>query len=251
MGVRIREIQPGVAGTHFHFHDVEEEWAFVLSGHGRVRIGPLTLPVRSGSFAGFPAGPRPHHFIAEGDDPLVLLEGGERRREEDYCTYPELGVRTRNGKDERIDTAALPTFEGNASQLVRVGDVEERVRPHPLAPDAIRHQRGIDEAVGMQRQACAWVRLERGVESTTFHTHERTDEWVYLLSGDAEVRLGDERYAVGAGDFVAHPARGPAHVMRAISDVTYLMGGESIADDVVIYPERGMRLTSEGFERTR
>ena len=75
------------------------------------------------------------------------------------------------GEDEDIDRAALPAFEGETSQLVHLDDVEERVRPHPLTPDAIRFQRGIDEAAGLQRQACAWVRLESGVESTTFHTH--------------------------------------------------------------------------------
>ncbi len=248
MGVKTREIQPGLAGTHLHFHDVEEEWAYVLSGQGRVRIGPLTLPVRAGHFAAFPPGPRPHHFIAEGDEPLVLLERGERRRDEDFCTYPELGVRSRNGEDEEIDVAALPEFVGEVGQVVHLDDVEECTMPHPLSPEAIRYQRGIDEVTGLERQACAWVRLEGGVESTTFHTHESTDEWVYLLSGEAEVRLGSEWYGVSAGDFIAHPAKGPAHVMRAVSDLTYLMGGEHIANDVVIYPELGKRLTSAGFE---
>ena len=71
MGVKIREIPPGLAGTHLHFHDVEEEWAYVLSGQGRVRIGPLTLAVCRDDFVAFPTGPRPHHFVAEGDEPLV------------------------------------------------------------------------------------------------------------------------------------------------------------------------------------
>ena len=248
MGVKIREVEPGMAGTHLHFHDVEEEWTFVLSGQGHVRIGPLTLPVRAGNFVAFPPGPGPHHFLAKGDEALVLLEGGERRRAEDFCTYPDLGIRCRMGEDEEIDPAALPAFEGEARQVVHLDDVEERARPHPLAADAVRHQRGIGEAAGLQRQACAWVRLEDGVESTTFHTHESTDEWVYLLSGEAELRLGSERHRVSAGDFIGHPAQGPAHVMRAVSGVTYLMGGECSSDDVVTYPELGKRLTSAGFE---
>src|SRR5262249_24775035 len=79
MGVQLRTIDPGMAGTNRHFHVVEEEWVYVLSGCGMVRIGPHRLPVRAGSFVGFPPGPRPHHFLAAGDEPLVLLEGGERR----------------------------------------------------------------------------------------------------------------------------------------------------------------------------
>lgn len=36
--------------------------------------------------------------------------------------------------------------------------------------------------------------------------------------------------------------------MRAVSRITHLMGRPHIADDVVIYPELGKRLTSRGFE---
>ena len=53
MGAKIREIGPGLAGTHLHYHDVEEEWAYVLSGRGRLKLGPLTLPVHSGHFAAY------------------------------------------------------------------------------------------------------------------------------------------------------------------------------------------------------
>ena len=35
MGVWHRTVPPGKAGTHRHFHLVEEEWAFVLSGEWR------------------------------------------------------------------------------------------------------------------------------------------------------------------------------------------------------------------------
>ncbi len=37
--------------------------------------------------------------------------------------------------------------------------------------------------------------------------------------------------------------------MRAITEVVYLVGGEAIPDDVVVYPEHGMRLTPAGFEK--
>ena len=89
MGVHVRAIEPGLAGTNRHFHTVEEEWSYVLAGKGTVRIGPLRIAVRAGSFVGFPPGPRPHHFLAEGTSSLVLLEGGERRPSEDSGWYPD------------------------------------------------------------------------------------------------------------------------------------------------------------------
>ena len=247
MGVKVREISPGMAGSHLHFHDSEEEWSYVLSGQGRLRLGPLSLSVRASDFVALPPGPRPHQLIAEGGETLVLLEGGERRPE-DVRTYPELRLLVRDGADEAIDPSSLPDYEGDERQLAHLEDVEERARPHALTPEAIRYQRAIDEATGMRRQACSWVRLEAGVESTTFHTHERTDEWVYLLSGEAELRLGEGEHRVAAGDFVGHPAKGPAHVLRALTEITYLMGGQHIPDDVVVYPDLGKRLTAAGFE---
>ena len=69
----------------------------MLSGKGTLRIGPLRFAVRAGHFAAFPPGPSPHHFIAEGDEPLVFLEGGERRLAEDTFWYPDIRVLVRGG----------------------------------------------------------------------------------------------------------------------------------------------------------
>jgi uncharacterized cupin superfamily protein len=47
----------------------------------------------AGDFAAFPPGPRQHHFLADGDAPLVLLAGGERRSH---------GLRPVHGRFERL-----------------------------------------------------------------------------------------------------------------------------------------------------
>jgi uncharacterized cupin superfamily protein len=76
MGVHVRAVKPGFADTNRHFHTVEEEWFYVLAGRGTVRIGPFRVAVSPGHFIGFPPGPRPHHFINDGTETLVLLDGG-------------------------------------------------------------------------------------------------------------------------------------------------------------------------------
>jgi uncharacterized cupin superfamily protein len=91
------------------------------------------------------------------------------------------------------------------------------------------------------RQAVRWTRVAVGDRSTAYHTHDRTDEWVYILEGRAHVRSGEDHFEVSAGNFVGHPAGGPAHVMEPISELTYLMGGQIDPDDVVIYPEAGVQ----------
>ena len=239
MGVNLREVQPGFFGTHRHWHVVEEEWVYGLSGTGEVRIGPIRAPVRAGSFVGFPPGPRPHHFLAQGDAPLLLLEGGERRAD-DHGYYPDAKRRFGGGKVADTDEV-LPPEQGDAGQCLHIDHIEPRLFQHDVDPLARRKMRRLETPTGLVRQAVVWSRVEAGDHSTALHSHERTDEWVFILAGRARVRVGDASFEVGPGDFVAHPAGGPAHRMDPTEPLVYLMGGQRDADDVIVYPEAGVR----------
>ena len=240
MGVGLRTIEPGFAGTHRHFHTVEEEWVWVLSGSGVMRIGPHRIDVRAGSFVAFPPGPRPHHFVAGADQPLVLLEGGERRPEEERGWYVDLDrVWSRDGFSNA--PGPPPREEGDPGQCVQLLDVPARDFQHEVDPRSRRVLRSLSRATGLRRQAVRWSRVRAGDLSTAYHTHDRTDEWLYILEGSARARLADERFEVGPGDFLGHPAGGPAHVMEPETDLVYLMGGQVDPDDVVIYPEAGVQ----------
>ena len=92
MGVGLRIVESGFLSSNRHFHTVEEEWVYVLSGTGLARVGPHRVKVRAGHFVGYPPGPIPHDFRAEGDEPLVLLEGGERRKDEEHGWYVDLDL---------------------------------------------------------------------------------------------------------------------------------------------------------------
>ena len=240
MGVWVRSFDPGFAGTNRHFHEVEEEWAYLLSGVGVVRIGPHRIDVRAGHFVGFPPGPRPHHFVATGTEPVVLLEGGERRPQEDAGWYVDEGLVWRAGEIERT-RAAPPPEAGDPEQCIHVDDVPTRDFQHAVDPRARRVFRSLHRASGLSRQAVKWTRVSAGDRSTAYHTHDRTDEWLYILEGRAQVRVGDDRFEVAAGDFLGHAAGGPAHVMEPMTELTYLMGGQIDPDDVVTYPEAGVR----------
>ncbi len=239
MGVNLREVHPGFFGTNRHWHAVEEEWVYVLSGRGEVRIGPLRSPVRAGSFVGFPPGPRPHHFLALGDEPLLLLEGGERRPE-DYGYYPDARRRFGGGKLVETDEV-LPAEEGDARQCRHIDDIELRPFLHEVDPRARRVMRRLESQTGLERQVVVWSRVEVGDHSTARHSHDRTDEWIFILEGRARARVGDASFDVGPGDFIAHPAGSPAHRMDVTEPLIYLMGGQRDADDVIVYPDAGLR----------
>ena len=239
MGVHVRAIEPGFAGTNRHFHSVEEEWAYVLRGYGSVRIGPLSVPVRPGHFVGFPNGPRPHHFIAEGDEPLVLLEGGERRPAEDACWYPDARVMSR-GRVAVEPYEEPPPEEGDARQVLHVEDAPSIVRQHDVDARARREIRFLDVPTGLRRQAVQWARVDPGRLSTAFHTHDRTDEWIFVLSGRGIAHVGRDRFEIGPNDFLGHPAGSAPHLLEAVDELTYLVGGQVDEDDVVRYPNAGL-----------
>lgn len=240
MGVNHRTVQPGMAGTNRHFHTVEEEWVYVLSGRGTVRLGAHRIAVHTGSFIGFPPGPRPHHFLAEGDAPLLLLEGGEHRPAEEVGCYVDIPKWWRGSRF--VDPPGpVPAEEGDLSQCVHIDGVRQKDFQHDVDARARRTMRRLNRPTGLTRQAVVWARVEPGAHSTAFHTHDRTDEWIFILSGRARVRVGDDRFEVGPDDFIGHPAGGPAHVMEPIEPLTYLMGGEIDPDDIVIYPDASVR----------
>jgi uncharacterized cupin superfamily protein len=101
--------------------------------------------------------------------------------------------------------------------------------------------KSLHKRTGLTRQAVRWTQVEAGDLSTAYHMHERTDEWLYILAGRAQVRLGRTRFEVGPGDFLGHSAGGEPHVVNQPSR-SYLMGGQIDANDVVRYPEAGLRL---------
>jgi uncharacterized cupin superfamily protein len=247
MGVHVRSVEPGSAGTNRHFHSVEEEWTYVLAGRATVRIGPLRIAVQSGHFVGFVPGPRPHHFLAEGDETLVLLEGGERRPAEDICWYPDARKMGRIG--EAIEPyVEPPPEEGDARQVVHVEDLDPLDFQHSIDPAVRRRMRALHRATGLERQAVYWVEVAAGGRSTARHTHDRTDEWVLVLTGRGVAAVGEERFEIGPHDFIGHPAGSAPHFMEATETLTYLMGGQIDASDVVTYPDAGLRRIGDRLE---
>jgi uncharacterized cupin superfamily protein len=101
--------------------------------------------------------------------------------------------------------------------------------------------RRLSQHTGLVRQTVRWTRVESGDLSTALHSHDRTDEWAFILEGRARAQSGELTFEVGPGDFIGCPAGGPAHQMEPIEPLTYLMGGGRDADDVVTYPEAGYR----------
>ncbi len=141
------------------------------------------------------------------------------------------------------------------THLIRANDLanapEYRVQ-HQFNEQAIRLTRTLSTPTGMQRLGLHLVRVKSGLDSTTHHSHDADEEFIFVLSGRGIARIGEEEFAVGPGDFMGFPERSPAHSMRNCSDedLVYLMGGESNPVDVVHYPDLSRSMIKSHGKRT-
>jgi uncharacterized cupin superfamily protein len=112
---------------------------------------------------------------------------------------------------------------------------------HPWNPNSELHGAQLSRLAGLKRTGVSLARIRPGKESFVFHAHEYEEEWLYILSGRATARMGEETVEVGPGDFLAFPTPSVAHhlVNTGAEDLVYLMGGENLEHEVATFPELG------------
>ncbi|HND09796.1 MAG TPA: cupin domain-containing protein [Pseudomonadota bacterium] len=113
---------------------------------------------------------------------------------------------------------------------------------HPLNREKSEvHIRPLGARVGLARTQVSMGRIPPGKESFIFHRHLADEEWVYILSGRGEAKIGDETFAVSAGSFMGFPTPSLGHSLMntAEEDLVYLMGGERSRLEVAEFPTAG------------
>ena len=91
--------------------------------------------------------------------------------------------------------------------------------------------------------------LQPGSRSSNRHWHEKEDEFLYLLSGEATVIENDGAHVLHPGDAACWPAGvDNAHqvVNRSSAACSYLISGTRLTHDVCHYPDDGKTLYTEG-----
>ncbi len=119
---------------------------------------------------------------------------------------------------------------------------------HPLNPASELRGTTLSRLAGLERCGVNVIRVPPGKESFVHHVHLVDEEWMYVISGKGELRIGDERFTVGPGDFAGFPPRTHAHHLRNVGteDLVYLSGGEAVDYGVADFPELGLRLVHVG-----
>lgn len=135
-------------------------------------------------------------------------------------------------------------------ELIRAAEAaaKEGTHSHPWNPNS--EMRGVQLArlAGLKRTGVSLARIPPGRESFVYHSHEREEEWLYILSGSGTAEIDGADYAVGPGDFMGFPTPSVAHHLRNTGreDLVYLMGGESLDAEIAAFPKLGKKMVRVG-----
>ena len=141
---------------------------------------------------------------------------------------------------------------GPPDVLTTESNMEERRHPNVVnlrAAEAREYSHGdrfacrtrwLTEATGATGLGCSWYEVPPGRSAFPHHFHCANHEALFVLGGHGTLRIGEERVAVAAGDYVTLPP-GPqcAHQLQNTGDqpLTYLCMSTMVTTDVVGYPD--------------
>ncbi len=90
--VNIDYVKPGSESVKYHSHSKQEEFYFIMSGKGILRIDEEEITIEKGDVISAPAGKDSgHQFINNSEEILQILDVGTREKD-DIITYPHENV---------------------------------------------------------------------------------------------------------------------------------------------------------------
>lgn len=97
-GVNLVTLPPGAWASQRHWHECEDEFAFILEGEVTLVEDSGETVLRAGDSAGWPAGVHDgHHLINRSDKPARFLVVGSRN-DEDYGEYSDIDMSFSKGR---------------------------------------------------------------------------------------------------------------------------------------------------------
>ncbi|MBE9051037.1 cupin domain-containing protein [Nostocales cyanobacterium LEGE 11386] len=141
-------------------------------------------------------------------------------------------------------------MENKKPLILRAEEIANSVRTfsHPWNPKSEISGTYLGRTVGLKRTGVNFARIAPSKESFVYHSHDREEEWIYILSGRGVAEIDGEEFEVGSGDFMGFPTPSVAHHLRNIGDedLVYLTGGENLEVEVADFPRLGKRMLRRG-----
>ncbi len=94
-------------------------------------------------------------------------------------------------------------------------------------------------STGAQKLGCSLYQVPPGKTAFPYHKHFTNEEAIYVLAGKGTMRLDDEEFQVGPGDYIALPPEGPNHqlINSGSEDLEYLCLSTMIHPDITLFPD--------------
>ena len=135
-------------------------------------------------------------------------------------------------------------------ELIRAAEAAAKrsSHSHPWNPKSQMTGVQLARLAGLKRTGVSLARIPPGKESFVYHSHEREEEWLYILAGRGTAEIDGADYEVGPGDFMGFAAPSVAHHLRNTGEeeLVYLMGGESLDAEVARFPKLGKTMVRVG-----
>ena len=114
LGYRLYALEPGMRGSPFHSHRVNEEMFYIVAGEGQIRLGTERFAIRAGDvIACPPGGPEAAHQIINTSNGELRYLAVSTQQSPEICEYPD------SGKYAVMDHFKMDE-EGNASGFVAI-----------------------------------------------------------------------------------------------------------------------------------
>lgn len=131
--------------------------------------------------------------------------------------------------------------------IVNLNDIELKPRPEAFTPTGAAAQK-FDAKMGMIAPLIGAVKLgynitavPAGKRAFPFHNHRVNEEMFFILSGSGEVRIGEEKFSIREGDFIACPPgdRSTAHqiINTGTTELRYLAVSTKMSPEIAEYPD--------------
>ncbi|MBC3767091.1 cupin domain-containing protein [Neptunicella marina] len=135
-------------------------------------------------------------------------------------------------------------MQGYLLKKQQIDQMPGQDKSHYLNPEAQRNNKSLGDLTGLSGLGFHIIRVAPGKWSTETHVHYYEDECAYVLEGTGQVRIGEQLYAIEAGDFIGYRANGLPHNMQNTGnqDLVCIVVGQRLPHEVADYPVLKKRL---------
>lgn len=264
LGIHYVSLPSGCRTSLPHAESLEEEFVFVVSGNPHVWIDGYVYELKPNCAVGFPAGTGiAHNFINNTNANVELLVVGERTKKENLCSFPvnpekketcdiwwvdvpQRPLGPHNGKPGPVQSQEIgkewPSCIVDCTQLKI-----SKGWHYPGDSETFSEYARLTGPLGLKVLGIGFETLAPGKRSAFPHSHKTEEEFVFILSGTANIWMNGFVHNAKPGDGVAFlPGTNIAH--SVINDTNepllYIVIGEATDEaneDRVFYPTHPFR----------